>query len=170
MNIFYLDHNPTICAQFHVDKHVVKMVTETAQLLSTAHRVLDGRCTPGRKDYILKDEKNNIYKATHVNHPCAIWVRQNDENYNWLYELFLSLLAEYTHRYKKQHACSRLVQVLAQPPERIPHGSFEHPPQCMPDNCKQQHPTDGYKVYYIQEKSHLFAWTNRSHPSWIVLQ
>ena len=42
MNIFYLHENPKICAEMHLDKHASKMCIEYAQLLSTAHRVLDG--------------------------------------------------------------------------------------------------------------------------------
>ena len=42
MNIFYLHEDPIQNIKWHVDKHVVKMATEYAQLLSTAHRFLDG--------------------------------------------------------------------------------------------------------------------------------
>ena len=117
MNIFYLDRDVTKCAEYHNDKHVVKMILEYAQLLSTAHRVLDGKeyidASSGRKikRWRLEDTslEGCLYKATHVNHPSAVWVRQSNNNYNWLVCLFQSLLSEYTHRYGKIHSCDRLV-------------------------------------------------------------
>ena len=48
MNLFYLHDNPKDCANMHVDKHCVKMILEYAQLLSTAHRVLDGNQVVGK--------------------------------------------------------------------------------------------------------------------------
>ena len=93
MNIFYLNPDPKICAQEHISKHVVKMIIEYAQLLSTAHRIIDGTLSvslseTGRKQkrYVLPDERESIlYLSTHSNHPSAVWVRQSDANYNWLY-------------------------------------------------------------------------------------
>lgn len=168
MNIFYLDHNPTVCAQLHVDKHVVKMVTETAQLLSTAHRVCDGKIKD--KKYILSDERElSLYKTTHINHPCAIWIRSSIGNYNWLFNLFVALLDEYTYRYSKQHACARLVPHLMHAPEGIPQHEFQEPPQCMPDYCKRPSHTEGYRAYYNAEKSHMFSWKGRSIPQWVAI-
>ena len=121
MNIFYLDKNPQVCAEMHTDKHTIKMILEYAQLLSTAHRVLDG--TPrtvsnafsGRRSvvYDLASGRNDVlYRATHINHPSAIWVRQSEQNYRWLFTLFCELLGEYNYRYGKIHACERLVTAL----------------------------------------------------------
>ena len=98
MNIFYLDNDPDACAEQHCDKHVVKMCIEYAQLLSTAHRVIDGNEWEGRtvngrrvKRYFLEDPlmNENVYKACHVNHPSAKWVRDSRENYNWLYDMWM---------------------------------------------------------------------------------
>jgi len=113
MNIFYLDNAPKLCAEMHVDKHCVKMILEYAQLLSTAHRVIDGTLVDGysktgrkQKRYVLSDSRDTtLYSATHINHPSAIWVRQSEQNYRWLFTLFCELLDEYTHRYGKLHAC-----------------------------------------------------------------
>jgi hypothetical protein len=157
MNIFYLDSVTTECAKMHVDKHCVKMILEYAQLLSTAHRVLDG-----------ESACDSLYKATHVNHPSAVWVRQSDENYDWLFSLFVALLAEYTHRYGKQHACERLVDTLRHNPKHIPDGALTEPPCCMPDECKNSSTIESYRNYYIQYKNHIFAWKNRTQPAWIV--
>ena len=93
MNIFYLDNDPKVCAQMHLDKHVVKMILEYCQLLSTAHRVLDGTEVMGKsktgrnvKRWILPDKREEIvYSATHINHPSAVWARQSAMNYYWLY-------------------------------------------------------------------------------------
>ena len=178
MNIFVLDNKPDIAAQMHCDKHVVKMILETAQLLSTAHRVLDG--TPveyinestGRKvkTMELHDERDlYLYKATHMNHPCAIWCREARANYVWLHELFLELNKEYTHRYNKIHACMRLEPLLCIIPENIPenHGNMTPFPKAMPDDVKVEDPIQSYRNYYIQYKKSFARWTNRETPSWI---
>ena len=124
MNIFYLHVEPKICAQQHVDKHVVKMILEYAQLLSTTHRFLDGTeilttSGAGRKVkwWRLPDERDAIlYEATHIQHPSAIWTRQSDENYRFLWQLLSCLLEEYTFRYEKIHATSRLLAPLKSSP------------------------------------------------------
>ena len=103
MNIFYLDHDVAKCAEMHNDKHVVKMILEYCQLLSTAHRYLDGveqigQTKTGRnvKRWKLNDERDTIlYSATHINHPSAVWCRQTAANYHWLYKLLVELCKEY---------------------------------------------------------------------------
>ena len=100
MNIFYLDKDPKIATQMHCDKHVVKMILETAQMLSTAHRVLDG------DEYA---DSKGLYKMTHRNHPCSIWVRSSDNNYKWMWDFYDNLLKEYTFRYDKHHASERML-------------------------------------------------------------
>jgi len=102
MNIFYLDKNTSVCASFTADRHVCKMIIEYAQLLSTAHFVLDGQQVG--------------YKPTHKNHPCAVWVRQSTGNYDWLFDLFECLCREYTLRYGKHHKTSELLTVLWRTP------------------------------------------------------
>jgi len=175
MNIFYLNHNPELCAQDHVDKHVVKMILEYAQLLSTAHRVLDGNLIDGysktgrkQKRYVLSDDRDTLlYASTHINHPSAVWVRQSQLNYFWLYELFGWLCTEYTHRYGKHHATERLDSELAIPPKNIPLGRFTEPTPAMPDAYKV--PGDSissYRMYYIQDKARFANWKKRSVPQW----
>src|SRR5210317_1724435 len=109
MNIFYLHEDPTQCAQWHIDKHVVKMPTEYAQLLSTAHRMLDGELyyVPGKrgmkKRWRLPDDRDdNIYQAGHYGHPSAVWVRESKSNYNMLFRLYTALLGEYDYRYNEK--------------------------------------------------------------------
>ena len=175
MNIFYLDHDVTECAKMHNDKHVVKMILEYAQLLSTAHRILDGTelsvlSATGRKKKVwqLPDNRDSVlYSCTHANHPSAIWVRQSDKNYDWLFAMFQALMTEYTHRYDKVHATSRLEQYLAQLPKNIPQKGFTEPTPAMPDEVKI--PGDSiksYRNYYINNKVHLASWKKRQVPEW----
>lgn len=103
MNIFYLDTVPAKAAKYHNDSHCRKMVVETAQLLSTAHRVLDGALSTSNTRYTLAQYDDVVYHATHVNHPCAVWTRQDASTYHWAYLLFKELSKEFTHRYKKPH-------------------------------------------------------------------
>ena len=179
MNIFYLSKNPTECAEFHVDKHVVKMITEQCQLLSTAHRVIDGveyiDDSSGRKikrwklgssyEYIL-------YKATHINHQSAIWARKSFDNYMWLHSLTESLCKEYTHRYGKIHKCehSGLLDTLSYPPMNIPVGIFTEPTPAMPDKyIVKGDSIQSYKKYVREGKTHLHDWKNRPIPEFITL-
>lgn len=178
MNIFYLDKNPKTCAQMHVDKHCVKMILEYGQLLSTAHRVLDGTVSTrlsksGRKQkhYALSsvDLDSVLYSATHINHPSAVWVRQSRDNYLFLWHLFKELCAEYTHRYGRTHATERLVETLALVPHNIGNGSFTEPTPAMPDEYKVAGDSiQSYKNYYIGDKKRMFSWKNRETPSWVV--
>ena len=160
MNIFFLDKDPIIAAQLMCDKHVVKMILESAQMLSTAHRVLDG------------DDRANetgLYKMAHKNHPSTIWVRASSENYRWLWKHMDALMNEYTHRYGKHHATERLRNILFYPPLNIDRKTpFTDPPQCMPDTCKKEDIVLAYQNYYILEKSDFARWTKREIPAWFL--
>ena len=158
MNIFYLDENPEVAAQMHCDKHVVKMILESAQMLSTAHRVIDGE--------VVGDSKG-LYKTAHKNHPSTIWTRTNNENYEWLWTLMYALMKEYGRRYKKHHATERLVHLLWEHPINITQGEFTPPPQCMPDYCKDNNSTvQAYRNFYILEKSRFAEWKYSKPPKW----
>lgn len=176
MNIFYLDKNQQSCAQMHVDKHCVKMILEYAQLLSTAHRVLDGIQSigvskTGRKQtrYVISDDReSNLYSATHVNHPSAIWVRQSDANYVWLFRMFVALMDEYTYRYGKVHACDRLTDALSYRPKNLPKGYFTEPTPAMPEHYRVSGDSiQSYKNYYLGDKQRMFSWKKRETPSWV---
>jgi len=178
MNIFYLDHDTRKCAEMHNDKHVVKMILEYAQLLSTAHRILDGIVEPGlsktgRKKtvYRLPDERDSVlYSATHVHHPSAVWVRQSNANYMWLAELLEMLCCEYTYRYEKVHKVERdgLMQALKNRfPDNIPNGTFTGPTPAMPDDVKiDGNSLASYRNYYTKNKTHLANWKKRPVPEW----
>lgn len=157
MNIFYLHENPVTAARYHCDKHVVKMILEYAQLLSTAHHVLDG-----------DDAPEGLYKVTHKNHPSAVWVRQSKDNYLYTLNLFLFLLDEYKHRYHKQHKTSRLSPLLLQYPINIPDTGFTEPPQCMPDEYKCDDAVEAYRNYYIQDKASFAQWKYTDTPNWYL--
>ena len=175
MNIFYLNQDPEECAKQHVDKHVVKMIVEYAQLLSTAHRVLDGKqetiiLPSGRKKkaWILSDDREQIlYKSTHVNHPSVIWVRQNEHNYSWLYSLWIYLIVEYNFRYGKMHKTAGLIEALEYLPTNIPESKFTEPTPAMPEQYRSVSSVDSYRAYYLAEKSHMFVWSHRSKPDWV---
>ena len=152
MNIFYLDKEPKLCAQYHVDKHVVKMILETAQLLSTTHWVLGGE---------------GPYKQTHKNHPSAIWARSNKSNYTWLCELGMELCKEYTHRYGKTHKTQQHIEWLSTNIPNIPDGKFTQPTLAMPEQYKSDDHVNSYRLYYNKDKSHLHSWKKRDVPQFI---
>ena len=143
MNIFYLDKDPKVAAIVQYNKHVVKMILESAQMLCTAHRYYGNEDVP--------------YKTAHLNHPSSIWVRQNTKHYFWLYEHMLALGEEYTHRYGKIHmSITKCKEPLRLAPINMPTYKFEQPPQCMPDEFKSDCAIHAYWAYYIGEK-HVVA-------------
>lgn len=181
MNIFYLDHDVQRCAEMHNDKHCIKMILEYCQLLSTAHRVLDGKevvvkSKTGRsvKRWLIDDERENkLYSATHINHPSAVWCRLNGENYKWLQSMLVALCKEYTYRYGKVHKCERdgLVDQLARLPDTIPSTPFTQPTPAMPDDVKVAGDSiKSYRNYYNLNKTHLASWkgkiNSRNEPEW----
>lgn len=177
MNIFFLDENPQLAAEAHHDKHVIKMILETAQLLSTAHRVLDGvqyiDQSTGRKitRWKMNDQymEEQLYKATHVNHPSNIWARASKENYQWLYCLFVSLCNEYTYRYGKIHAtCIKLGKILGKIPSNIATNGLTKMPQAMPDEYKDFDSVQAYRNYYIGSKKQQSKYTKRDVPGWFI--
>jgi hypothetical protein len=173
MNIFYLSEFPDQAAKYHYDKHVISQVKEAAQMLSTAHRVLDGKqiiTTRNNRKYTYYKLENNdelIYKATHVNHPSTIWVRQSKQHYEWLYNLFLALLSEYQYRSGKIHACSKLSAILAYYPANIKDNGFIQPPQAMPEIYHRADSVEAYQLYYCIDKHRLMKYTNRHIPKFI---
>ena len=143
MNIFFLHHDPAKAASYVYDKHKVKMILESAQMLCTAHHV-----------YGNKWQKENVpYKQAHLNHPSTIWTRQCFQNYRWLYLHMMALGDEYTKRYGKTHlTITKCEEFLNTAPEHIPTGKFTDPPQCMPDEYKMANAIHGYWRYYIIDK------------------
>lgn len=176
MNYFKLAWDIDEASKYHLDKHAVKMPTEYTQLLCTAHRVLDGdmyidKTANNRsiKRWRMEDPEleDILYKASHINHPTARWVRESVENYNELYKAWLSLCKEYTHRYGKTHLTkTKLECILKTPPKNIPNVPGTPVPQAMPDDVKQESVVEAYRAYYRKYKAGFAKWTNRETPEW----
>jgi len=181
MNIFVLDKSPQKAAEQHCDKHVIKMILESCQILSTVHRFLDGKeytelsASKRRlKRWRLADDREELlYKATHVNHPCTVWARENSANYAWLVELTKCLSAEYTYRYGKVHKCKQigLIDKLQSLPTSIKVVSYSEPKtwaQALPEEYKNlKDPVGAYRNMYVFEKEDLLYWKVRKPPEWV---
>lgn len=164
MNIFFLSLDPKQCAQWHCNKHVIKMILESVQLLCSAHHICPAKTIT---KYVPP------YKLTHKNHPCSKWVRESLNNYIWLCKLTVELLKEYTYRYGKIHKCEQegyISDLISNIPD-LPDKGFTPPAQAMPDSYKSNDVVESYQQYYYFEKFHLLEWdgkvAGRSTPDWI---
>lgn len=163
MNIFVLDNDIRKAAEYHNDKHVVKMILECAQLLCTTHHC----CGP---------VMNIPYKKTHMNHPCAVWSRESMENYLWLVSLGLALCEEYTYRYHKTHKTQAVLQWAKDNIPNIPDKGLTPFAQCIPDDCKNVDAVVAYRNYYNTHKATFnvrgvetpATWKNRDKPYWFT--
>jgi len=155
MNIFILDTDTKKCAQYHCDKHVVKMVLETSQILCGVHWV-QGNEAP--------------YKLSHRNHPCSIWARESLSNYLYLCELGLELCKEYTYRYGKRHKSQDVIEWCLINKPNISDKEFTEPARAMPDEYKSNCVVESYRNYYMGEKSKIAAWKNRETPEWFKME
>lgn len=154
MNRFVLHEDPKVAAHQHCDKHVVKMILEEAQMLSTVHRYYGY-------------EGDELYKGTHNHHPCTKWAGESRENYEWAYNLFTELCSQYTLRYNKIHKTSRLIGPLWHIPDQIPDIPMTAIPQAMPEELKiEGEPIKAYRNYYITEKSRFAQWRYSEAPDW----
>lgn len=153
MNIFILDNDIKLCAQYHCDQHVVKMILESVQLLCTA---------------LNKKGFETPYKSTHMKHPCVLWVEESYDNFLWLTELVRELNAEYQFRYDKS-ADHKSMAVLAQIQQHTyPALGLTEFAQAMPDEYKI--PGDAvhaYRRFYAGEKMSFARWTKRELPAWL---
>ena len=190
MNLFYLDANPQKNAEYHVDKHVVKMPLEAAQIICTTHwisrvigtapRPLDASELKVLRAAVITNECENIpYKPTHPNHPSVVWTRMHLSNFDWVLGYMYALGDEYTHRYGKHHLavekCSTIGYPLNIPTKGavgvcsekgwipIINSTFA---LAMPDEYKTDDPIQSYRAYYKGAKSELAAWKNRGVPEW----
>tara|TARA_R100001443_G_scaffold117434_2_gene142614 strand:+ start:3075 stop:3536 length:462 start_codon:yes stop_codon:yes gene_type:complete len=148
VNIFILDKCPIKSAQQSCDKHVVKMILESAQLLCSVY------------------EKNTApYKRTHYNHPCSIWVRESIDNFNWLITHAYALCEEYTKRYNKTHKSKAVIEWCENNKPNIPSIGLTKFAQAMPEEYKNKNVVKAYRDYYIGEKSHIATWKTQV-PKW----
>jgi hypothetical protein len=184
MNIFLLSECPVEAAKFQCDKHVNKMALESAQMLCTVHRMLDGRyevrrSKSGRKlDYwVLSDERENVfYKPVHPNHPCTVWTRETAGNYMWHYRHFIALCEEYTRRYSRIHACQeKFEESLSHLPLNIDHTTkvteFPLAMKANPECMFEGDPVRSYRAFY-QTKQDRFkmVWTKSQIPDWFEVR
>jgi len=147
MNIFATDPRPMVAAAHHCDVHVIKMILETAQLLSAAHVFCDG--------------KQVAYKMTHQHHPCAVWIRESKSNYRWAFDLLVCLCAEYTYRFGKRHKTQDHLIALGHVPDNIPEDDLTAFAMAMPDEFRSNNPHKSYKRYL---RAKLESWTLRDKP------
>tara|TARA_Y100001972_G_scaffold127222_1_gene183395 strand:- start:1143 stop:1730 length:588 start_codon:yes stop_codon:yes gene_type:complete len=183
MNFFYLDESPFKSIEYHCDKHVVKMPTEYKQMLSTAHRVLDGemyydKTKNGRKIKRWKhpDRKMNrdLYLAGHVNHPTNIWLRECTENYMLMFTYYKLICDEYTHRYGKEHGAKENWWIFRNPPKNMPSlGKTTPVPQAMqafPECMVKGDSVQAYRNFYVTAKRSFATWKERPIPKWYMTQ
>jgi hypothetical protein len=157
MNIFYLDQELDKIAEYHADRHVIKMPVESAQMCSTVAR-----------------ERCGIdvgYKSVFINHPCTRWTAASRENWSWNLSLATWLCAEYTHRWGNIHATTDVIVELTEHKNQIlkhlPDVPFTEPPKVVSAEFKHLPTVDAYRQYYIVVKQRLHKWTNRPIPEWI---
>jgi hypothetical protein len=154
MNIFLLSLDAQECAELACNKHIIKQILESAQLLCSQFQ-------PGAAPY----------KRTHYNHPCSIWTRQSKQNFEWLLDYSYCLLNEYTFRYEKIHKSKTVIDWCKNNYKKLklPNIGLTEHPQCFGDYkhliCPGD-PVKGYRNYYIQAKSHLKSYKNREVPKW----
>lgn len=153
MNIFVLDLDPEAAARFHVDKHVVKMPLETAQLLCSVHHVL------GSADDVP-------YRLTHRNHPCATWARKSLSNYRWLVRLGMALCREYTHRYGRTHKSQAVIEWCRDREPDLPDCGLTPFAQAVPEEHKSPDAVWAYRRYYMADKKRMASWKKRQPPPW----
>ena len=161
MNIFVFDKDPAVCGRALCSKHQ-KMILESAQLLSSAHHVLD-------KEEAIK----GIYKLAHLNHPSTVWTRTNGANYDWLFQAFEAMLDEFERRGGRRHKSGELLILLKNKPKNIPKGKLQVPLVAMLEEFRLN---DGktwedviasYKNYYVKAKT-FAAWLNTRPPEWFI--
>lgn len=181
MNIFILDEDPKLAAEYHCDKHIVKMILESAQMKSTAHwlyllsvngkNLKDFKRVRDAKQWLLENTDKKYhppYSMTHVHHPCTLWVSSTKENYDWHYQLLFYLCEEYTHRYKRIHKTAYHLKWFKENyPLGITSSVLEDFPICMNENYKiNNDPVLSYRNYYIKDKSRFAKWKYSNKPHW----
>ena len=181
MNIFYLDKDPAVAAQMSCDKHVCKMIIESAQMLSTAHRMIDGKQYTGKtktgrniKRWLHPNSnlEKTLYLACHTGHPSTVWVMSSAYHYTWLYKHMIALHKEWQLRYghKEEHKTIKLLgDILKHPPMNIQLNKIAtEPTPAMPEYCKV--PGDSiasYRKYYVMEKTRFATWKSPATvPLW----
>jgi hypothetical protein len=182
MNIFILHNSPVKAAEYHCDKHVVKMIIEYGQILATSHRLINGipgtlarfraGKSPVQENYgwVLPGESTlapRMPLATHIHHPCVKWATASSGNYVWVYCLFVALLREYTRRYGRVHPYDRHVETFSDEPDGIHRGDLTPFVCAMPGQYHHidDDPVVSYRLYYAGDKRRFATWKTKV-PSW----
>ena len=172
MNIFALSISPRQSAQYHGDKHVVKMILESCQMLYSAHWFYDPSGTsllsaPCRKN------GGRGYKQAHMNHPCTKWVRATRGNYMWTVRLTLALIDEYEYRWPgRVHACKEHALWLKSPPPPLTDTRILAFAVAMDDEYRvPDDPVASYINYYKGAKKdrNLTVYTRREAPGFLSI-
>ena len=174
MNIFIIEPGPRLAARSVCDSHVVKMPVESAQMLSTVQRLLDGKqetrlTATGRQGryWRLPDEREeSLYKAVHIHHPCTVWAGLSRANYIWLCAHGEELCNEYTRRYERIHASAAVIEECYRNSWRIPDGPITPFALAMPDEYKCGDAVESYRRYYLAEKRRIAKWRYSRKPTW----
>ena len=156
MNIFFLDKTPSFSAQYLCDKHIPKMLLESAQMLSTAVQ-----------NYT--DRIEELYKPAYPNHPMTKWVGFNRDCFSWALGNAVWINNEYEYRFKKKHKSFRIIQNILTNNyiADIPDGFFKEPPQCMPNEYRDTDYVVAYRRYYNANKKYFAKWEKgRQQPDW----
>lgn len=162
MNIFFVDRDPIQAARMLADAHIGKMMLESTQMLANAYYLPEALDVPPNK------KNGQLYKQSHLNHPCSIWTLSSLNNWAWLIEHAEELSSIYINMKSKFHQCGFAISYMRKRyPMWLPDKSFSNPPLCMPDVYKQKDCVVAYRHYYTIEKFHLHKWTNRPIPQWI---
>jgi hypothetical protein len=163
MNIFVVDHRPHVAARNLCDKHVVKMIVESTQMLINPF-IFAGI------PLNAKTQAGSDYKLSHLNHPCSVWARASYMNYAWLLEHALELCGEYTKRYGKAHYCQTVLVELAKKIHLLDFDNFDRTPfaLAMPDQYKSDNAVESYRAYYRGEKAAMAKWNKMPFrkPTW----
>ena len=177
MNLFFLHPNPRKCARWHCNKHVVKMLLESCQLLYTAHWVFAAQAgldTPDLTDAPMTvSSKQAGYKPTHRNHPCGRWVRASLSHYLWLCQLAAELVREYRFRYgaTKVHACeAHVVWLTSHTPAGLLDNGWSSPPSAMPEAFRiSANTVRNYRHFYAtaKEQRGFLVYMGRQRPHWL---
>lgn len=155
MNIFFLDQEPAKAAEYHCDKHVVKMILETAQIISSVHSRYDKH-----EEWMLK--------PCFQNHPCTLWAGNSRQNLFWLVTLGIELNRQYTIRYQKEHKYFDLfMRFRAMQYEFMPDNGLTPPALAMPEDCRMVDYVESYRLYYMMHKRQIAKWKNGT-PEWFI--
>ena len=150
MNIFILSRDPVEAAKWQCDKHIVKMCSESAQMLCSVHE-------PGVAPW----------KRSHYNHPCTVWTRTSVDNYRWHILHALALCEEYTQRYGRRHAAQDVIEWCKNNEPELPSAGLTPFPRAIKDpTYHDQDIVTSYRAYYIGDKSRFARWRYSSPPPW----